>query len=296
LWTLERGIALAERPSLGRAVTLGLALGVTTLLRQSILPWVVLLFAWLLWTGWRSRHFWHMFRALVMAGVVLVLAILPFTIRNYVVYDDFLLLNSNAGYAMYSAQHPLHGTSFQEFTAAPFPQELHDQDLDEPQLDRELMSRGIGYVLDDPGRYLLLSLSRVRDYFEFWPTSDTTLLYNVGRVVSFTLFLPFMLYGLFLALRRNGPYRTGADWVRFSTQPLTLLLSFMVFYPLLHIFTWAMPRYRLPVDAIALSFAALALDDLWTRLQQRRARPRSVGIQAKGAAEKAEIAPKTGGE
>jgi hypothetical protein len=269
LWTLERGIALAERPTPGRAVTLGLALGITTLLRQSILPWVVLLFAWLLWVGWRSGYFWRMFRVLVMTGLVLILAILPFTVRNYIVYHDFLLLNSNAGFAMYSAQHPMHGTSFQEFAAAPFPPELRDQDLEEPQLDRELMSRGIGYVLDEPDRYLLLSLSRVRDYFEFWPTSDTTLLYNVGRVVSFALFLPFMLYGLFLALRRNGPFRTRADWIRFSTQPLALPLSFMIFYPLLHIFTWAMSRYRLPVDATALSFAALALDDLWARLQQR---------------------------
>ena len=45
-----------RRPSLtgGRSVwqpalTLGLSLGVATLLRQSILPWVVVLFAWLLW-------------------------------------------------------------------------------------------------------------------------------------------------------------------------------------------------------------------------------------------------------
>ena len=243
---------------------LGLALGITTLLRQSILPWAVLLFAWLLWVAWCSRGLSRMFRSLVVAGLILVLAILPFTIRNYVIYDDFLLLNSNAGYAMYSAQHPLHGTSFQEFTAAPFPQGLHEQNLDEPQLDRELMRRGIGFVLDDPGRYLMLSLSRVRDYFEFWPTSDTSLLYNVGRVFSFGLFLPFMVYGLWLAIHRSGPLRSLADWKRFSTTPLALILLFIGSYSLLHILTWAMTRYRLPVDAVALPFAALALRELWT--------------------------------
>ena len=263
LWVLERGLALEKRPTPGRAMTLGLALGISTLLRQSILPWAVLLFSWLLWAGWRSGQFRHMFRALIMAGLMLVLAVLPFTIRNYVVYGDFLLLNSNAGYAMYSAQHPMHGSSFQEFTAAPFPQELHDQNLDEPQLDRELMSRGIGYVLDDPGRYLMLSLSRMRDYFEFWPTSDTSLLYNIGRVVSFGFFLPFMLYGLFLAIRQAGPLRTRANWIRFSTAPLALILLFVVFYSFMHILTWAMSRYRLPVDAVLLPFAALALRELW---------------------------------
>lgn len=263
LWTLERGIALTERPTVGRAVTLGLALGITTLLRQSILPWVILLFIWLVWTGWRSGRLRTMFGAVSVVGLIVILAIVPFTIRNYIVYDDFLLLNSNAGYAMYSAQHPMHGTSFQEYAAAALPQDLDTHNLEEPQLDRELMRRGIGYVLDDPGRYLLLSLSRVRDYFEFWPTKDTSLLYNAGRVVSFGLFLPFMLYGLWLAIRRQRPLRTLADWGRFSATSLALLLMFIAFYSLLHILTWATTRYRLPVDAVALSFAALALQEIW---------------------------------
>lgn len=274
LWTLERGIALAERPTLVRAATLGLGLGITTLLRQSILPWAILLFAWLLWTGWHAGRFRKVFGALVVVGLIVILLIIPFTIRNYIVYDDFLLLNSNAGYAMYSAQHPMHGTSFQEFTAAPLPQDLDIQNLDEPQLDRELMSRGLGYVLEDLERYLLLSLSRVRDYFEFWPTSDTTLLNNVGRVVSIGFFLPFMLYGLWLAIRRSGSLRTWADWVRFSTTPLALILLFVVFYSLLHILTWAMSRYRLPVDAVVLTFAALALQDLAVRLRSQLGLPR----------------------
>jgi hypothetical protein len=38
-----------------------------------------------------------------------------------------------------------------------------------------------------------------------------------------------------------------------------LALVFVVFYSLLHIFTWAMTRYRLPVDAVLLPFAALGL-------------------------------------
>jgi len=268
LWILERALLLAERPTLFRGMILGISLGVSVLLRQSVLPWIILLFVWLLWVSWRTGHLHHMIRALAVASMLLVLAILPFTIRNHLVYGDFLLLNSNAGYAMYSAQHPMHGHSFQEHTAAPMPQELHD--LNEAQLDRELMRRGIEFVLADPGRYLLLSLSRVRDYFEFWPTSDSSLLNNVGRVISFGLFLPFMLYGLWLAIRRVRPLHTLADWTRFSITPLALILLFMTSYSLLHLFTWAMPRYRLPVDAVALPFAALALVEGFLPVISRR--------------------------
>jgi hypothetical protein len=194
--------------------------------------------------------------------------ILPFTIRNYVVYGEFLLLNSNAGYAMYSAQHPMHGTVFREHSAAPLPEDLRGQGLDEPALDRELMQRGIGFILDEPGRYLLLSLSRVEDYFRFWPTADSSLLYNVGRVASFGLFLPFMIYGIVLAVRSTAAVRHRSSTV-FRRSSVSLLLLFMGFYSLLHILTWAMIRYRLPVDAVALPFAALAIERMSDRASQR---------------------------
>jgi hypothetical protein len=195
---------------------------------------------------------------------VLALCVLPFTIRNYRVYGQFLLLNSNAGYAMYSAQHPLHGTDFQPFTAAPMPVSDAYVGYNEAQWDRELMRIGIGYVLADPARYLLLSLSRARAYFEFWPSADASTLHKLGRVASFSLFVPFMIYGMYLALHSlNDPAHCP-----FRARHVTLALLFMAFYTLLHVATWAMPRYRLPVDAVALPFAAVALTCLAHRASQ----------------------------
>jgi hypothetical protein len=260
IWSLERAMAAAQARSVKSGLVLGLGLGIAALLRQSILPWVAVLFAWLLWTAWHSGQFRRMLVSLSISISILGLMILPFTVRNYLAYGEFLLLNSNAGYAMYSAQHPMHGTDFQEFAAAPVPPEL--KGLNEAQLDRVLFTRGVSYVRAEPGRYLLLSLSRARDYFEFWPTADTTLLHNIGRTGSFGLFLPFMLAGIWLALRQAWPGQSKAAWMRFSTTPLALALLFIGFYSLLHILTWAMPRYRLPVDAVALPFAALALVEL----------------------------------
>ena len=264
LWMLEQAIALAQSPTASRGATLGIGMGLATLLRQSILPFIIVLCVWLLWVGYRQGRLRRLVGSLFISGAVLAALILPFTIRNYLAYGEFLLLNSNAGYAMYSAQHPMHGTNFQEFAAAPVPEELRG--LNEAQLDRELLRRGIGFVLAEPGRYLLLSLSRVRAYFEFWPSPDTTLLHNLGRVGSFGLFLPFMLYGLWLALRRVRRPGVTEHKAGFAVTPVALLILFITFYSLLHILTWTMPRYRLPVDAVALPFAALALVDLAERL------------------------------
>ena len=330
LWSLERSLALGE--TLRRAaaqsdmrkgmwngsLALGLSLGVATLLRQSILPWVMVLFAWLLWQGYRGGNLRRAVVSTVISALVLGLCILPFTLRNDRVYGDFLLLNSNAGYAMYSAQHPMHGTSFQEYAAAPLPEDLAGQGLNEAQWDKALMARGIRFVLAEPGRYFMLSLSRVRDYFEFWPTADSSLLFNIGRVASFGLFLPFMLYGIYLEVkakvkakaeakaraeaevedlsrheflpaeatpREAPPERRACEpdllkcgsysWTSpevgyFSTSALTLTLTFVLFYSVLHIATWAMSRYRLPVDAVLLIYAAAGIADLAGRLVTRR--------------------------
>ena len=192
--------------------------------------------------------------------------VLPFTIRNYRVYGSFLLLNSNAGYAMYSAQHPMHGTEFQEFAAAPLPEELWGQN--EAALDRELMRSGIGFVMADPQRYLLLCLSRVRAYFDARPSAATSSTNTLGRLFSFGIFVPFMLFGLWLAL--HDARRSALTLANFLTTPLALILLFAVVYSLLHILTWAMPRYRLPVDAVLLPFAALALYDLAGRTRWGR--------------------------
>jgi hypothetical protein len=270
LWSLDEGLKLGKHLRqrrdipIAQPLRLGLSLGLTALLRQSVLPWIPVLFLYLLWQAWRARRLKEVVRTLAVASLILVACILPWTYRNGRVYGQFLLLNSNTGFAMYSAQHPMHGTNFREFEAAPLPYDMLDGN--EAQMDRVLMRAGIRFVLDDPGRYLLLSLSRVRAFLEFWPTPDTTLLHNMGRTGSFGFLLPFMLYGLYLSFRHQSPalvslYEPGQR----RTSDFGLLYLFVAFYTLLHVLTWAMVRYRLPVDAVLLPFAALGLVDLYER-------------------------------
>ena len=130
----------------------------------------------------------------------------------------------------------------------------------EAALESALLQRGIGFVLDDPARYLRLSLSRVPVYFIFWPSADSGLLSNIARVLSFGVALPFMLAGLALWLSdlRRPERRPRAHLL---AERAGLLVLFMAVYSLIHLVSWALPRYRLPVDAAGLIFAARALVD-----------------------------------
>jgi hypothetical protein len=233
-------------------------MGIAVLLRQLFLLFIPFMLLWILWAGGKRQ----ILNILCIVGV-LVIMIVPFTIFNYARFHRFVLLNTNSGYALFWSNHPIYGTHFESL----LPQEMGDYvdlipqellSLDEAALDQALLKRGIGFILSDPGRYVLLSLSRIPSYFMFWPTSESGTISNIARVSSFGLFLPFMLYGL---------YRSIASLVHpITRQPVFLLYLFLVIYTLIHLLTWAMVRYRLPVDSVLLIFAGLAIIDLMGRI------------------------------
>ena len=85
-------------------------------------------------------------------------------------------------------------------------------------------------------------------------------------MASIGVLLPFMIYGIYLEVGAKIPGKGGT----FSSSALTLTLGFVVFYSVLHIATWAMSRYRLPVDAVLLIFAAVGIADLAQRTRRDR--------------------------
>ena len=266
LFSLWFGVQLSENTDKQRDLPLGLALGlslaVTLVLRQVFLLFIPFIFLWIWITRFRLN------RSLPIVSTILSVAliaacILPVTFYNYQRFGRFVLLNTNSGYAFFWGNNPIYGTKFipilstDEYRAM-IPTEVRQ--LDEAALDQELLKRGVQFVMNDPKRYVLLSLSRIPPYFMFWYSSDSSTLSNVSRIGSFGLFLPFMLYGLLLGIRRSGRF-----W-QLVFSPHGLLMLFALVYSGVHILTWTLIRYRLPVDAVLIPFAALALHDLYERL------------------------------
>lgn len=265
-------LPLTRSQSLTLALGLGLTLGVAVLLRQLILFFVPLVFLWVTLVAYRARRLRVTVMRLMIAGAVLAALILPFSAYNYARFQQWVLLNTNSGFAFFLANHPIYGTTFQPILSPEtgnygdlIPKELSH--LNEAQLDQELLKRGFQFVFDDPVRYSLLSFSRIPAYFMFWPSRDSSLLSNLSRVASFGLLWPLMLYGLI---------QTGWIYVRQHPEQLAsviLLVLFALGYTGLHLLTWALIRYRLPVDAILLIFAGYGLVDLSERVRRWRVRP-----------------------
>jgi hypothetical protein len=102
----------------------------------------------------------------------------------------------------------------------------------------------------------------------FWYSADSGVLSNISRIASFGVMLPFMIYGLALGLRKIA--ESEERFLGRLASPHALLMTFVVVYSGVHILTWTLIRYRLPVDAVLVPFAALALVDLAGRIWQPR--------------------------
>jgi 4-amino-4-deoxy-L-arabinose transferase-like glycosyltransferase len=252
LLILYLSLELKENPTAISWVGLGLSLGLASLLRQTVLLFVPFLLFWLfLELRARGIRWWYF----TVPVVVIILLISPWTLRNYRVYHHFLLLNSNAGYALYASNNPNLGTDWRnDEVVVPVPEELAGQN--EAELDRALTQRGIEFILADPKRYLGLTLDKSLEYFRFWPSGESSRISNLNRVLSFGLYMPFMLLGLGFSVSR---------WRNFV--PLYL---FIVIHTGIHLLSWPSPRYRLPVDAVLMVFAGLTLIELTKLLKARR--------------------------
>jgi len=255
-----------RQPGIWIYILLGIVLGAAILLRQLLLLFIPFIFLWILWAK-RNENIRKAFVSLACSGAIIVLMILPFSIYNTARFGHFVLLNTNSGYAFFWANHPIYGTQFQPILTNVRYQDLIPadlQNLDEASLDQALLQRGFQFVFSDPIRYIKLSISRIPAFFMFWPSTDSGLISNISRVASFGLLWPFMLFGLI----------TSAIFKRISKQdlvksPTFLLLSFIFIYTIIHLLSWALIRYRLPVDSILVVFAGLAFVEIadWIKIQ-----------------------------
>lgn len=247
LGAIYLAIGLGENPTRRSWVLLGIIIGIGALVRQTLLLFAPVLFAWIILT----RRWQVQWRDIILSIVAIGFFVLPWTIYNYFTFNDFLLLNSNGGYWFYSSNHPMQGIDFDQNLAVPLPDKF--QGMSEPALDRALFREGLNFIVADPVRFFLLSLNRVKDYFWIAPSDQSSVISNVARTFSFALYLPFMVYGLVLSRR--------------AWRACIPLYLYVAFDTMLCLTSWAAPRYRLPSDAIMIVFAGLAVMSLATRFK-----------------------------
>ena len=235
-------------------VLLGFVLAVAVLLRMAVIFFIPILLFWLFFAIRKHTSIFMLVIPLVIIG----LAVLPLAMRNWQLWHQFLLLEAQFGHVFWNGNHPDHLGNFHPFKVFPIPAEVLALKND-VLITNTLLRMGIQNVLADPGNFIMLTLTRLREFFLFWPTEDSTLWANLLRIGSFGIVLPFALYGLVSNLRRF--------------QELAPIYLFFVVHTGIYAVTWTMIRYRVPLDPFFILFAAYTLYTLYSRVTQRQQIP-----------------------
>ena len=197
-----------------------------------------------------------------LAGVCLLLLI-PWIVRNYVVFDQFVPIASGAGGGLW------HGSNFSQagqyqYDLSRRDVEKHTRGLERPvDKDRELLNQSFHAILQSPVRYTLLVAKK---FFRFFTQVYEDIPRGERRTANLWIQLILMLsyYPVLLGCLA-GFFIARRQW-----RLVFPLYSVIVYSGLIYSVTLVTPRYRIPLIPFMIIFAGIAFADLAKRLSERR--------------------------
>ncbi len=244
-------LKLAENSQRKHLARGGVLMGVTALVEPAVLPFYAVACAWLL--IYSRRGFGLALRQCVVLAFLTILCIAPWTIRNYVTFERFVLIKTPMGMNLLYGNNPRGNGVYQNLYDHFLPEEKAYLDqLDEPAQDDIMSSMALEFIRKNPFTFIRLTLRRVAAFWGFYnPYSPSR--YNVLRGLAYGCVALAALVGLALARHRK--------------RETTLLLSLFLGYPLVYYVTHvSFYRYRFPVEPFLILLASLAVLTVFERL------------------------------
>jgi 4-amino-4-deoxy-L-arabinose transferase-like glycosyltransferase len=231
-----------------------LSLGWGILTRPFALLFLPIFGSILLWNMWKSRRF-RLGQALMFAVIPLAV-VAPWTIRNYTVFHQFVLVANNGGSTLYQGNNdrvlnePYYMGSWISTTELPY-RYLIDAEPDEVSHDREELHLGVQWV---KGHLRSLPLLCFYKLVRLWlpDISSQNRKFVLLQLVFATPFLIFMLIGLFRCLCQRR-YWTQ-EWILVHGIIAATVLTTLIFF--------GSPRYRDANIPVLLVYAAIGMQTL----------------------------------
>jgi len=238
LLTLALLLALRMRPkaNIRDWIFYGLLWGLIALTNTALIILLPFLLAWISYPAWRKS-----IKPVALCLLILVVCVVPWTIRNYRVFGRFVFIRDNLFLELHEANNESANALWTR-TEHPGndPEAMkHFQELGEIRYMEETKREFWTFVREHPGTFIWFTVERV---FYFWaaPRQATNVAgYDlwIARHVQFLLAAAFAFAGLALIVVRKHTYR----W---------LLAPFLLIYPLPYYLVNPFPRYKHPIETV----------------------------------------------
>ena len=281
-----------ESPSAARWFGAGVALGLCALGRQALLLLTPFLLAWPALSGNVSASRRAVWGALLFAGVAAL--ILPVSLRNYGVANEFALVHAGGGISFYTGNHPnAKGTYGMPRL---YPRVIADAPIEQRRLfttvaeqvgGRELgpsaisafwAREGLKSILARPARWVR---HEIRKLGLFWNSAE---LWNerspvAERAFSWVRRAPLIGFGVAAPLALLGMGIAAREWRR-----RYLLYAVVAVHLAASLIFSVLSRERISAVPVLLLFASFAACWLWDRMRSRRVRAFATGLIGLGFA------------
>jgi 4-amino-4-deoxy-L-arabinose transferase-like glycosyltransferase len=277
---LLRAFAVHRQALWGAA---GVVFGLSAIARPTILPFVAAVLFLIVITGWKSGG---VRVVLLNAGVFalgVALPIAPVTVHNYLADGDLVLVAANGGVNFFIGNNPqsdgitaaIPGTRPDRRGARADQVRIAREELDEPHLTPRGVSgywydRAWSYIRDEPRQAIRHTAYKAFILANAHEVSNNRVIEFVTRYSSvfswatlkFWLILPLALAGVVIGRGRS--------------RQTTLLLIFAIVYAATVVPFFINARFRMPVVAVLIIFAAAAVVS-WFRWLRTRPLDRHIG-------------------
>jgi hypothetical protein len=234
-----------KQNSLIISLLVGLGIGVSFHIQPVLLLIFLGYFAFEI--GWRKGS-----RKFAMSGMLalgVVLACVPWAVRNYNVFHEFFFIRSNLGLELRMGNSPGAAATFEEMDRQAHSYQhprlvtkeaLRVKELGEVEYMRQALDDALNWMKDNPLEFLKLTFLR---FIHFWFDS----LYHLpvaAPILGFTILV-------ILGFRRV--------FQRLSLPQQIALLSPLILYPLIYYLIPYSPRYRTPIDWMIFMLAGVEI-------------------------------------
>lgn len=250
-------VRLVNSPRVALAIGLGVFGGLAALTRAVFVPFFPLLLL-VLWSV-RIKEGWRWFLQILMAGILFIILLLPWGIRNFGIHHRVIPVSTFAGQSLLLGNNPFSsGTTrladgFDGWVADRIENRTGRLPEELTEIERADVSWDIAmdYILNHPRRFAEL-LVRKAHVLLIYPitNSDSYIPAQLVGVLFDLILLLFAAAGWVLSSRKRG-------WVRG-------ILAICAFFAVVHILLHAEARYRLPLTPLLCMLAGAGMAGFMT--------------------------------